>query len=113
VLYLRLIFLSVKGDVPVNSDALLMTDFVNLKIKPTQSFGCANRSRICVRVFIGGEYLYVYEYLRLYCVSKKRIFRAEYPDKFVKLGTFFISKYLLFFIFILILIIHFIKKIKL
>jgi hypothetical protein len=55
----------------------------------------------------------VYEYLRLYCVSKKRIFRAEYPDKFVKLGTFFISKYLLFLIFILILIIHFIKKIEL
>jgi hypothetical protein len=30
---------------------LLMTDFVSLKIKPTQSFKCAHRSRVCV--FIG------------------------------------------------------------
>jgi hypothetical protein len=43
----------VGGDVPVDSDALLVTDFMNLKIKPTQSFGCAHRDRMCVRVFIG------------------------------------------------------------
>jgi hypothetical protein len=30
-----------------------MTDFVNLKIKPAQSFGGAHRGRVCVRVFIG------------------------------------------------------------
>jgi hypothetical protein len=30
-----------------------MTDFVNLKIKPAQSFGSAHRGRVCVRVFIG------------------------------------------------------------
>jgi hypothetical protein len=30
-----------------------VTDFVNLKIKPTQSFRCAHRDRVCVRVFIG------------------------------------------------------------
>jgi hypothetical protein len=29
-----------------------MTDFVNLKIKLTQSFGVAHRGRMCVRVFI-------------------------------------------------------------
>jgi hypothetical protein len=28
----------VGGDVPVDSDVLLMTDFINLKIKLTQSF---------------------------------------------------------------------------
>jgi hypothetical protein len=29
-----------------------MTDFMNLKIKPAQSFKCAHRGRVCVRVFI-------------------------------------------------------------
>jgi hypothetical protein len=43
----------VGGDVPVDSEALLVTDFVNLKIKPTQSFEGAHRGRVYVRVFIG------------------------------------------------------------
>jgi hypothetical protein len=30
-----------------------MTDFVNLKIKPLQSFGGAHRDMVCIRVFIG------------------------------------------------------------
>jgi hypothetical protein len=29
-----------------------VTDFMNLKIKPTQSFRGAHRGRVCVRVFI-------------------------------------------------------------
>jgi hypothetical protein len=41
------------GDVPVDSETLLVTDFVNLKIKLVQSFGGAHRGRMCVRVFIG------------------------------------------------------------
>jgi hypothetical protein len=41
------------GDVSVDSETLLVTDFVNLKIKSAQSFGCAHRGRMCVRVFIG------------------------------------------------------------
>jgi hypothetical protein len=53
MLYLRLIILSVGGDVPVDSDALLVTDFMNLKIKSAQSFGGAHRGRVCMRVFIG------------------------------------------------------------
>jgi hypothetical protein len=53
VLYLRLIIIVVGGDVPVNSEVLLVTDFVNLKIKLTQSFICAHKSRVCVHVFIG------------------------------------------------------------
>jgi hypothetical protein len=52
-LHLRLIILSVGGDVPVDSEALLVTNFVNLKIKPTQSFGGAHRGRVCVSVLIG------------------------------------------------------------
>jgi hypothetical protein len=43
----------VGGDVPIDSEALLETDFVNLKIKPTQSFRGDHRVRMCVRVFIG------------------------------------------------------------
>jgi hypothetical protein len=53
VLYLRLIILSVGGDVPVDNDMFLVTDFANLKIKLTQSFEYAHRGMMCVRVFIG------------------------------------------------------------
>jgi hypothetical protein len=53
VLLLRLIILSVGGDASIDSDALLVTDFVNLKIKSVQSFGGVHRDRVCMRVFIG------------------------------------------------------------
>jgi hypothetical protein len=43
----------VRDDILVDSDTLLMTDFVNLKIKPTQSFEGAHTDKICVHVFIG------------------------------------------------------------
>jgi hypothetical protein len=52
VLYLWLIIFLVRGDVSVNSEMLLVTDFVNLKIKSAQSFECAHIGRIYVRVFI-------------------------------------------------------------
>jgi hypothetical protein len=42
----------VGGDVPIDSDALLVTDFVNLKIKLIQSFGDAHKGRMCVYVYI-------------------------------------------------------------
>jgi hypothetical protein len=53
VLYLQLIILLVGGDVPVDSETLLVINFVNLKIKTTQSFVCAHRSKVCMHVFIG------------------------------------------------------------
>jgi hypothetical protein len=53
MLHLRLIILSVGGDVPIDSETLLVTDFMNLKIKSAQCFGDAYRGRVCVRVFIG------------------------------------------------------------
>jgi hypothetical protein len=53
VLYLQLIILSAESDVSVDSEVLLVTDFMNLKIKLTQSFRGAHRGRMCVRVFIG------------------------------------------------------------
>jgi hypothetical protein len=40
------------GDLPIDSEALLMTDFMNLKIKPAQSFRDAHRGRMCVHMFI-------------------------------------------------------------
>jgi hypothetical protein len=43
----------VGGDVFVDSDAFLMTDFINLKIKPTQSFKYAYKSMMGIHVFIG------------------------------------------------------------
>jgi hypothetical protein len=52
VLYLRLIILSVGGDVPIDSETLLMTDFMNLKIKLAQSFRGAHRGRVYVHMFI-------------------------------------------------------------
>jgi hypothetical protein len=48
VLHLRLIILSVGDDVPVDSETLLVTDFVNLKIKSAQSFRGAHRDRVCI-----------------------------------------------------------------
>jgi hypothetical protein len=47
-----IIFLVV-GDVPVNSETLLVTDFMNIRIKLVQSFKCAHRGMECMRVFIG------------------------------------------------------------
>jgi hypothetical protein len=48
---------------PVDSETLLMTDFVNLNIKPAQSFKCAHRGRVCIREFIKVS---VYTYMSIY-----------------------------------------------
>jgi hypothetical protein len=42
----------VGGDVSINSETFLLTDFVNLKIKLTRSFRDVHRDRMCVRVFV-------------------------------------------------------------
>jgi hypothetical protein len=52
MLHLRLIIFSVGGGASVDSETLLVTDFINLKIKSAQSFICVHRGRLCVRVFI-------------------------------------------------------------
>jgi hypothetical protein len=52
VLYLQLIILSVRGDVPIDSETLLLTDFMNLKIKPTQFFKDTHRGMMCMCMFI-------------------------------------------------------------
>jgi hypothetical protein len=43
----------VGDDVSVDSESLLVTNFVNLKIKSAQSFESAYRSRVLIRMFIG------------------------------------------------------------
>jgi hypothetical protein len=53
VLYLHLIILSVKDDVLIDSETFFVTDFVNFKIKLTQSFRDAHKVRVCVYIFIG------------------------------------------------------------
>jgi hypothetical protein len=54
---------------------VFMTNFMNLKIKLIQSFRCTHKDkdvRACVYM---SECSYVYEYLYLYCVSKKTLGR--------------------------------------
>jgi hypothetical protein len=58
----------VGGDVPVDSETILLIDFVNLKIKPTESFRGTHRNNVCVHIFI--QINDVYNYLHLYYVSK-------------------------------------------
>jgi hypothetical protein len=60
----------VEGDITVDNETLLVIDFVNLKIKPTQFFGGAHKDSVCACVH-KVEYSYVYKYLYLYCISKK------------------------------------------
>jgi hypothetical protein len=43
----------VRHDIPVDSETLLMTDFINLNIKPTQSFRGAHRDRVYIHILIG------------------------------------------------------------
>jgi hypothetical protein len=42
----------VVGDILIDNEIFLVTDFVNLKIKSIQSFRCAHRGRLCVYIFI-------------------------------------------------------------
>jgi hypothetical protein len=42
-----------------------MTDFINLKIKPAQSYRYAHMSKVCVRVFTG---VGAHTYMNIYCI---------------------------------------------
>jgi hypothetical protein len=61
----------VENDIFIHSDTLLVTDFVNLRIKLAQSFKYAHKERLraCVHM---GECSDVYEDLYLYCISHKK-----------------------------------------
>jgi hypothetical protein len=47
----QLIILLVGDDIPVDSEAFLVTDFTNLKIKPTQSFRNVHSGSMRIYVF--------------------------------------------------------------
>jgi hypothetical protein len=50
--------------VPVDSEAFLVIDFVNFKIKSVQSFEGAHRDRVCIHVFIEvNTYIYINIYI--------------------------------------------------
>jgi hypothetical protein len=61
----------VRDDVPIDSDVLLVTDFVNLKIKPTQSFRNTHRNMMCVHVLIENTHTYINIYV--YTIFLKKI----------------------------------------
>jgi hypothetical protein len=51
----------VGDDVFVDSETLLVTDFMNLKIKLTQSFKDAHKDRVYIHVFIRvSDHIYIY-----------------------------------------------------
>jgi hypothetical protein len=51
---------------------LLVIDFMNIKIKPTQSFRCAYRSRMCICVHKDGMSAPIYVYI----VDSKKILES-------------------------------------
>jgi hypothetical protein len=48
MLYLRLIIFFSRGDVVVNNETLLVTDFINLKMRSTQFFRDAHKDMVYV-----------------------------------------------------------------
>jgi hypothetical protein len=48
-----------RGSVSIDSETFLMTNFINLKIKSTQSFEVAHRGRVCVHMFIVSARMYI------------------------------------------------------
>jgi hypothetical protein len=54
-LHLRLIILSVRDNVLDDSDAFLVTDFINIKIKPSQSFRGTHSDRICMFITVSAR----------------------------------------------------------
>jgi hypothetical protein len=58
-------------DISVNNEVILVTDFINLNIKPDQSFKDVHRDIVCVHLFIRMS-AHIYKYLRLSRVSKEK-----------------------------------------
>jgi hypothetical protein len=57
----------VEGDVSVDSETLLVINFMNLKIKLAQSFKCTHKDRVCIGVFIRvSDHIYIYMSIYVY-----------------------------------------------
>jgi hypothetical protein len=69
VLHLRLIIFLVGDNVFIDSEMLLVTNFVNLKIRSNQSSRCAHRGGVYMHVFIGVSA----RTCMSICVSKKKV----------------------------------------
>jgi hypothetical protein len=67
-------------DVPIDSETLLMIDFMNFKIKLTQSFRFAHRGRVYVRMFIGVS-AHIYMNICVYSVFLKKSQQSMYVYK--------------------------------
>jgi hypothetical protein len=59
-------------DVFINSKILLVIEFLNLKIRSSQSFKSVHKSGVCACVY-KNKYSYVYKNICLYCIFQKRI----------------------------------------
>ena len=48
------------GDVPVDSETVVVTLSISKFVGSTRFFGSAHKGRVCVRAFIGSEYALVF-----------------------------------------------------
>jgi hypothetical protein len=71
----------VRGDVFIDNDALLVTDFINLKIKLTQSFRYVHKNRVYVHVFIEMNN-HTYTGIYVYCISQQKFQNSTFKKKF-------------------------------
>jgi hypothetical protein len=71
MLHLRLIILSVVGDIIVNSETLLLTDFINFKIKPVQFFEDVHKGSMCVYVHRVSDYMCINIYVYTMFLKKE------------------------------------------
>jgi hypothetical protein len=80
-----------RGDVFIDSETLLVINFVNFKIKSTQSFGGTHMNRVCICIFIRmNNHMCMSIYI--YTVLKKDKSRAI----FFRQGRDIINKYFAF-----------------
>jgi hypothetical protein len=68
--------------VSVDSEALLVIDFVNFKIKSAQSFEGAYKDRVCIHVFIEvSTHIYIYIYISMFILYFKKMLDVRYEER--------------------------------
>jgi hypothetical protein len=85
----------VRGDIPIDNKTLLMTDFMNLKIKLAQSFRDDHMSRIYMCVFIEiSTHIYMSIYIYTVFLYKKEKRKTEAKTSAGSVGNGFGSSVL-------------------
>jgi hypothetical protein len=80
MLHLRLIIFSVECDVLIDSETFLMTDFMNLNIKSTQSFKNVHKNRVYIYIFIRiSDHTYINIYI--YTIFLKKYWSTQEPRR--------------------------------